>query len=163
MTEWHESEPVREWLSHADEWAAEPRVPDDVEQLWARLAALSNEPSLPGESHAPQWPDTDMVGILARQREFSDRTFGPGQRTAGLLAHIRKELAEIEAAPLDLEEWIDVAILAFDGAGRTGASASEIVRAYVTKLATNEAREWPDWRGLGQDQPIEHVRIGGDQ
>ncbi len=58
----------------------------------------------------------DLVAHLYRQREFSLRTFGPGPRTAGVIDHIRKELREIEADPLDLEEWIDVVLLAFDGA-----------------------------------------------
>src|SRR5690606_4673333 len=38
----------------------------------------------------------DMIAHLARQREFSERAFGPGPRTKGVIDHIRKELAEIE-------------------------------------------------------------------
>ncbi|MCZ7655551.1 MAG: DUF550 domain-containing protein [Rhodocyclaceae bacterium] len=53
----------------------------------------------------------DLVAHLHRQREFSARTSGPGARTAGVLDHIRKELAEIEAKPADLTEWIDVVLL----------------------------------------------------
>ena len=67
-------------------------------------------------------PLVDLVQHLARQREFSLRTFGPGDRAAGVIDHIRKELREIEAAPGDVSEWIDVAILAFDGAMRAGAT-----------------------------------------
>ncbi|HHJ1578118.1 dATP/dGTP pyrophosphohydrolase domain-containing protein [Pseudomonas aeruginosa] len=59
---------------------------------------------------------------LERQRRFSERTFGPGSRAAGVVDHIRKELREIEEAPGDLAEWIDVVILALDGAWRTGAT-----------------------------------------
>jgi len=33
-----------------------------------------------------------------RQREWSERTFGPGKRTGGITAHIAKELDEIRAA-----------------------------------------------------------------
>ena len=95
---------------------------------------------------------------LARQRDFSLRTFGPGARTAGVLAHIRKELAEIEAAPLDLSEWADVVILALDGAWRTGADPRQIIAAIKAKQARNEARTWPDWRTADPDKPIEHVR-----
>lgn len=39
----------------------------------------------------------DLVQHLYRQRDFSERTFGPGTRTQGVLDHIRKELREIEA------------------------------------------------------------------
>lgn len=95
---------------------------------------------------------------LARQRAFSERTFGPGRRTAGVIAHIKKELAEIEKDPDDLMEWIDVAILAFDGAWRTGAEPQEIIDTLIAKQTKNEAREWPDWRTMSEDQPIEHVR-----
>ena len=89
---------------------------------------------------------------------WSEKTFGPGDRTKGVIDHIRKELAEIEAAPGDLEEWIDVIILAFDGAWRSGASPLQIVEALIAKQAKNEARTWPDWRSLPTDVAIEHIR-----
>ncbi|WP_368735417.1 dATP/dGTP pyrophosphohydrolase domain-containing protein, partial [Metapseudomonas otitidis] len=54
----------------------------------------------------------DFAAHLQRQREFSERTFGPGSRAKGVVDHIRKELKEIEASPGDLSEWIDVVILA---------------------------------------------------
>lgn len=105
---------------------------------------------------------TDMGGIdeahLARQREWSTQTFGPGRRTLGVLDHIRKELSEIEADPLDVGEWVDVIILAFDGAWRAGWEPAEIIAAIKAKQARNEARTWPDWRGLTEDVAIEHDR-----
>lgn len=100
----------------------------------------------------------DLVAHLYRQRAFSKSTFGPGLRTKGVCAHIRKELDEIEAAPYDISEWIDVVILGFDGALRTGASPEQVVEAMFRKQGRNEARDWPDWRGKTQDEPIEHDR-----
>jgi hypothetical protein len=100
----------------------------------------------------------DFVSILSTQNKFSNDTFGPGMRTKGVVAHIRSELDEIEKDPTDLTEWIDVAILAFDGAWRTGATPDEIWDAYVAKLEKNMAREWPDWRTMDEDKPIEHVK-----
>ena len=100
----------------------------------------------------------DLIAHLERQRAFSERTFGPGARTAGVLDHIRKELREIELDPADLSEWIDVAILAFDGAWRAGYSCDEVVDALVKKQAKNEARSWPDWRTMPYDSAIEHER-----
>jgi len=100
----------------------------------------------------------DFISILAVQNKFSEKTFGPGNRTTGVVAHIRKELVEIEDKPQDLEEWIDVAILAFDGAWRSGATPEQIWDAYVAKLDKNMSREWPDWRTMDEDAPIEHVR-----
>ncbi|WP_255322074.1 dATP/dGTP pyrophosphohydrolase domain-containing protein [Pseudomonas aeruginosa] len=95
---------------------------------------------------------------LHRQREFSERTFGPGSRAAGVVDHIRKELREIEEAPGDLAEWIDVVILALDGAWRTGATPAQIIEALVAKQTKNEARSWPDWRSAPADKAIEHNR-----
>jgi hypothetical protein len=94
---------------------------------------------------------------LARQRAFSEQTFGPGRRTQGVIGHIRKELIEIEADPTDLSEWIDVVILGLDGAWRAGHAPQQIIDAIVAKQGTNEARVWPDWRTMG-DEAIEHVR-----
>jgi hypothetical protein len=99
----------------------------------------------------------DFAKHLQRQREFSERTFGPGTRTKGVIQHIRKELVEIEEDP-NLEEWIDVVILALDGAWRCGATPSEIIEKMLTKQTKNEGRKWPDWRTMRDDQAIEHDR-----
>jgi len=98
---------------------------------------------------------------LARQREFSERAFGPGSRLHGVLDHIRKELAEVEAEPSDLGEWVDVVILALDGAWRAGHEPQAIIDAIKAKQARNEARTWPDWRTAAPDKAIEHVRTDG--
>jgi hypothetical protein len=100
----------------------------------------------------------DLIEHLRRQRKFSERTFGPGNRSAGVVDHIRKELREIEDDPDNLEEWIDVALLAFDGAWRAGHSPEQIVAALIAKQTKNEARDWPDWRTVPIDQAIEHTR-----
>lgn len=105
---------------------------------------------------------------LERQREWSERTFGPGPRTLGVIDHIRKELVEIQCDPGDPSEWIDVVILALDGAWRAGWEPQQIIDAIKTKQATNEARQWPDWRTASADHAIEHVRTesgdsGGDR
>ncbi len=95
---------------------------------------------------------------LAHQREWSLRTFGPGQRILGVLDHIRSELKEIEDDPTDLKEWVDVIILAFDGAWRAGWEPQQIIDAIKAKQLRNEARTWPDWRTQSADQRIEHDR-----
>lgn len=100
----------------------------------------------------------NLIAHLNRQRAWSERTFGPGFRTAGVIDHIRKELREIEASPSDLEEWIDVVILAFDGAWRAGYEPVAIAEALALKQARNEARKWPDWRTAPANKAIEHIR-----
>lgn len=95
---------------------------------------------------------------LLRQRNWSLKTFGPGSRTKGVLAHIRRELDEVEAEPGDVFEWADIVILAFDGALRAGHAPQRILSAIKAKQKRNEARTWPDWRTMPADEPIEHVR-----
>lgn len=100
----------------------------------------------------------DFLAHIRRQIAFSERTFGPGPRTTGVLDHIRKELLEVEAAPHDLEEWIDVLMLALDGAWRSGATPEQIIAQLVAKQTKNERRKWPDWRTAPPDKAIEHNR-----
>jgi hypothetical protein len=102
----------------------------------------------------------DLVTHLHRQREFSLRTFGPGTRTNGVVDHIRKELYEIHRQPHDLSEWVDVVLLALDGAWRSGHEPEAIAKAIAAKQAKNERRTWPDWRTSSPDKAIEHVRSG---
>lgn len=100
----------------------------------------------------------DLIQHLHRQRGWSEKTFGPGRRNNGVVDHIRKELVEIEADPTDLEEWVDVVILALDGAWRAGHTPEEIATAIVRKQTKNEGRKWPDWRTVPEGKAIEHDR-----
>ena len=106
----------------------------------------------------PSWNGTfNLIRHLYRQRSFSMKTFGPFNRKNAVVEHIRKELREIELAPRDLEEWIDVMILSIEGAFRAGYDPEQIVRALVRKQTKNEARTWPDWRDVPIGTPIEHI------
>jgi hypothetical protein len=99
----------------------------------------------------------DLKQHLLRQMAFSHATFGPGERTAGVCDHIRKELAEVEAANGNSDEWVDVVILALDGLTRRlayyrggrrdpEAVAFTACNMILAKQSQNEARVWPDWR-----------------
>ncbi len=104
----------------------------------------------------------DLVQHLRRQMKFSARTYGPGDRTDGVCDHIRKELNEVQADAAagvpTLPEWVDVIILGFDGAWRSGATPEQIVAAIVAKQTKNEVRRWPDWRTADLGKAIEHDR-----
>lgn len=100
---------------------------------------------------------------LDYQHRWSQKTFGPGSRLKGVLAHIRSELDEIEENPVDISEWADLLILAFDGALRQGFGSEEIIRAYHEKMVVCYGRTWPDWREFSQDEPIEHTRTAEEQ
>lgn len=77
------------------------------------------------------------VAHLERQRSWSTGAFGPGRRTAGVIDHIIKELAEIAEHPTDLYEWVDVIILALDGAWRAG-HEPDILTPYEDHRAANQ-------------------------
>ena len=102
----------------------------------------------------------NLLTWLDRQRRFSIKTFGPEKRKEGILSHIEKEIEEVRQAdpPKDLEEWIDIAILAFDGAWRAGYSSNEIASALQEKQKKFETRKYPDWRNFSEDEAIEHIR-----
>jgi len=100
----------------------------------------------------------NLIRHIERQRAFSQRTFGPGTRTEAIIDHIQKELKEIAAAPTDINEWVDVILLAIDGAWRAGYEPEYVAAAIAAKLAKNEVREWPDWHTQPLDKAIEHVR-----
>lgn len=113
---------------------------------------LPASPPLPAPAGSPFL----LTEYIRQQEEWSARTFGHSTRTKGITAHIRKELLEIEAAPHDVEEWIDVVILALDGAWRAGYSPVQIVDALEAKQAKNFRRTYP--RPLSDDHPSEHIR-----
>lgn len=96
---------------------------------------------------------------INRQKTFSKRTFGPGERLQGVLDHIRKELVEVEESHgKDLEEWVDVWLLVIDGMWRQGFSANQIVEAIEAKFQKNLNREWPDWRLEDPNKAITHIK-----
>ena len=100
----------------------------------------------------------DLVGHIKRQRAFSLQAFGPGERTAGVLDHISKEVEEVRANPEDLGEWVDLILLALDGAHRMGFEPEQIAAGLEAKQTINEERTWPNWRTAHPDKAIEHVR-----
>lgn len=112
----------------------------------------------------------DLHLHLIRQMAFSHATFGPGERTAGVIDHIRKELVEVEEANGESSEWVDVIILALDGLTRRLAYcngvdqrrdpelvASMACNMILGKQTRNEARDWPDWRTADPEKAIEHT------
>jgi hypothetical protein len=115
-----------------------------------------------------------MVSVLASQITWSAKTFGTEARKEGLLRHIERECNEVRTAESggsnELSEWIDIVMLALDGAWRrewsstfyttNEAVAEEVVTALLAKMAVNQAREWPA-PGVPEDQPVEHVVLFG--
>lgn len=145
------------WLDLTNSLVAQLAAMTEDRNLWrAHCESDGLCPAAAQQTEAA--PRFDLVAHLHRQRAFSEKTFGPGARTTGVLDHIRKELREIESAPADLTEWIDVVLLALDGAWRAGHAPEEIAAALGAKQAKNEGRSWPDWRTAEPGKAIEHVR-----
>lgn len=93
---------------------------------------------------------------IERHRVWSLNTFGNGRKTEGILKHIAKELEEIRTEPTNLEEWVDVMILALDGAWRVGYNAEEILNMLLYKQEINFDRTWPT--NSSDDDPTEHIK-----
>jgi hypothetical protein len=106
-------------------------------------------------AYPPATIDSSLLNLL---KDWSESAFGPGKQTEAVLKHIEKELNEIRADPDDLEEWIDVMLLAINGAARTGADGDQIIWALKRKIKKNATRVWPDWRNVDPDLPIEHIK-----
>lgn len=116
---------------------------DQITKLEAENQALKDE--------------STIVRHMERQRTWSLRTFGHGHRVNGILEHIAKEIAEVMRDPTDIMEWVDIVLLALDGAWRAGYSPTQIAHAIDRKQTINEARDWPDWR-LNDGHAIEHLK-----
>jgi hypothetical protein len=149
---------LRESAQYADSAQARTSDEDDARHCIVRAEQMEKDAAgLPPATVSNDFT-FNLVHHLVRQRLFSFKTFGPGDRAQGIVSHIRKELLEIEFDPKDLNEWIDVVLLAFDGALRAGHEPGEIAVALSTKLAINERCTWPDWRKVPEGAAIEHVR-----
>lgn len=98
----------------------------------------------------------NLTRYIERHRKWSHTTFGDVASPESVTKHIRKELDEIMEHPSNPEEWIDVMILAIDGAWRfTGLSPADISETLEMKQRKNMAREWTV---PIPGEPTEHVR-----
>jgi hypothetical protein len=93
---------------------------------------------------------------LDEKAAWSNKTFGTSLEAERILRHIEKELSEIRQNPKDLMEWVDVVLLALDGAQRAGFGSDEILKGLKDKQALNMKREWV--LPTSPEEPIEHKR-----
>lgn len=99
--------------------------------------------------------------FLHKQKEWSSKVFGPGRRTLGIIKHIKAELEELERDP-SLSEWVDVVLLALDGAWRSANyDPDSVVEMLVLKQRMNMGRKWnrvSEDEPLSEDEPSFHIR-----
>ena len=98
-----------------------------------------------------------LCDFIVRQKQWSEKTFGPGLRTEGILKHIESEISEVRENPTDPMEWIDIAILALDGAWRC-AGARGAFNALLDKQKINFGREYQ--KPESEDDPAFHIEAG---
>jgi hypothetical protein len=101
---------------------------------------------------------TPLSTILFRQKEFSQTRFGDGADMYGITAHIRQELIEIENAPDDLEERVDLFILSMELLWKSGRSMIDILSVIDYKQTKNESRKWPNKSDIHPGEPINHIK-----
>jgi len=104
--------------------------------------------------------------------EWSDKTFGYGQRNPAIIYHLQKEVNELivsfhefysvksrsdfgKQVRKTTMEYADCFILLFDSAHHFGLTAEEIIDLVHTKLEINKKRKWrkPDENGV-----VEHLK-----
>lgn len=130
----------------------------DTGAVWAKDQPDDDPDAEAGYGESQTVQSFDLVKHLHRQRQFSQKTFGPGARTDGVLDHITKEIEELRASPNDLEEWVDLILLSLDGAWRAGYSPEVIAKGIELKQGINEKRDWPHWKDMDASKAIEHRR-----
>jgi len=82
--------------------------------------------------------------------EWADTTFGP-RTVESLLNHLREELDEVIADPIDEHEWADCLQLLIDAYRlATGNTTEHLLDACFEKLEINKNRTWnaPDENGI---------------
>ena len=101
--------------------------------------------------------DEQFNALAQAHSDWSQATFGSDQERdhTGPLAHIKKEIEEIAAAPHDGSEWADGLLLLLDGARRAGFPADLLLAEAKAKLAINIDRTWG---APNEDGSVEHVR-----
>lgn len=103
---------------------------------------------------------TTLQEFLSAQREWSERTFGPGKRTIGVTEHIKKEIEEVRENPEDLTEWVDIILLALDGYWRHGGQPETIMADMIAKQEKNFKRTY---NRTAEDQPSFHVKSHAEE
>lgn len=106
----------------------------------------------------------ELQKIMNQIAEWSDKTFNSNiERRLGMIAHLRKEINELDRAislnpemeDLDVREEIsDCLMLILDIAMHTGINADLLLFDLEYKLMKNKMRNWGN---LNKDGSIEHI------
>ena len=123
-----------ETVAAAQELVANLRKWGDQKHELEKVLPLTEPPTTPSAIF-------DLACFFNEKAAWSRGEFG--EEYEGVLDHMAKEFKEVTEKPFDLEEWVDIVLLAMDGACRhAGATGSEFVVALVAKQQKNRARRW---------------------
>lgn len=111
---------------------------DRTKYLGAIKKAVATWPALPVTEH-------DLQAFMDEQGAWADQVFA-GQTIQAKLEHLKEEIDEIMAAPDDLVEYADAAMLLLNALRCAGYTAAELLGAMRDKLAINRARVWKNNR-----------------
>jgi Protein of unknown function (DUF550) len=88
---------------------------------------------------------SNICDVLEDKRDWSIRTFGGLDEIGplGPIRHMAKEVAELEAAPHDIMEYVDVLFLLDDALIRAGFDWATLASKAYDKLGILEQRHYP--------------------
>ena len=85
----------------------------------------------------------NALAFLQREiGEWADATFGADITAERPLAHLAEEVAEAQANPRALEEYVDCFMLIIEAARRAGFTTDQLLVAALIKLALNKRGDW---------------------
>ncbi len=98
---------------------------------------------------------TEIQRLQTEAIRWSAKQFGANRGVKGPIAHLIKELKELEENPVDILEHADVLLLVLDIMSQAHKDVDTVIDAAFFKLDINRNREWgePD-----EDGCVEHVR-----
>ncbi len=150
---------------------------DDIELIKQLAPILEEFATLHAQRLAEKMVEEDDLQKLMNDiSEWSDKTFGNGQRNPAIIYHLKKEVDELIAAiektntlgsdpsvgvgefgrqrTVTRVEYADCLMLLLDSAHHFGISAKELLSVTRGKLEINKVRKWgsPDENGV-----VEHI------
>lgn len=94
----------------------------------------------------------ELETLRIKIKRWSEKEFG-SQRLRGIIAHLRREVRELENNPRNLEEFADCQMLLMDALTQAGYNMDELKGAVDCKLEINKKRNWKE---PNEDGSVEH-------
>ena len=98
---------------------------------------------------------TEFLRFQIEAHRWSEQTFGVARSPDGPIAHLVKEVKELQQNPYDIMEYADCLMLILDAASNASITGDKLLEAAWEKLEINRQRDWgiPDADGV-----VEHRR-----